>query len=67
MVAKYKAPLVFPSHHDSHRLDLAQKMSFEEYFSKVNQSLEKMGSSTRVVNIKPVQQYNIGVYCEEVQ
>ena len=62
--AGYNAPLVFPSHHDSHRLEEVRNTTYEEYFREVNQELEKMGSRTRVVNIGPRRWYRIGTYCE---
>lgn len=65
MVAKYHAPVVFPSHHDLHRLDQAQGMSFEEYFGKVNAHLEALKVPTRVVNIQPLKWYHLGVSCTE--
>lgn len=65
MIAKYNAPVVFPSHHDSHHLELAQNMSFEAYFKQVNAHLEAMDSMTRVIDIKPCTWYNMGVFCQE--
>lgn len=65
MIAKYNAPIVFPSHHDSHHLEIAQNMSYEEYFKKVNEHLEAMGSVARVINIKPCTWYSIGSFCRE--
>ena len=67
IVARYHAPIVFPSHHDSHDLTGAQGMSFEEYFGKVNEILESMGSVTRVVNIERSKWYEIGQYCSAVE
>lgn len=65
MVARYHAPIVFPSHHDSHHLEDAQHMSYEAYFAEVNRILREMGSQTMVVNIRPLQWYRIGAFCEE--
>lgn len=61
---KYHAPIVFPSHHDSHPLEKIRKTTFEEYFGQVNKHLEEMNSTTRVVNIERLKWYNIGMYCE---
>lgn len=65
MVARYKAPIVFPSHHDTHHLEVSSGMSFEEYFNRVNAHLKEIGSVTHVVNIKPLVWYNIGTFCSE--
>ena len=63
MIARFCTPIVFPSHHDTHHLDEAQNMTFEEYFAKVNEALERKGAVTRVVNIQPLIWYSIGNYC----
>ena len=63
MVHQYHAPIVFPSHHDSHRLEKKRGTTYEEYFSAVNRHLEEMGSVTRVVNIQRTKWYRIGVTC----
>lgn len=39
-------------------------MSYEKYFGKMNGVLSSMGSRTHVVNINPLQWYNIGTFCE---
>ncbi len=65
MVARFHAPVVFPSHHDSHHLDRAQNMSFEAYFDKVNKELEAMNACTVVKNIQPYKWYHMGVFCRE--
>ena len=65
MVARYHAPIIFPSHHDSHHLDKAQNMSFDEYFTRVNKTLAEMDAKTQVINIDPYKWYNIGIQCEE--
>lgn len=64
MVAKYKAPIVFPSHHDSHNLEKASGMSYAEYFGKVNDELAAMGSHVKVVNIERGRWYNIGMFVD---
>ena len=64
MVSKYKASIVFPSHHDTHHLEIAQGMKWEDYFGEVNRILEEMGACTRVVNIEPLKWYTIGTFCE---
>lgn len=65
MVHRFHAPIVFPSHHDSHHLEEVRNTTYEEYFSEVNKELEEMGSITRVVNIERMKWYNIGTFCEE--
>jgi Predicted Zn-dependent hydrolases of the beta-lactamase fold len=64
IIAKYKAPIVFPSHHDSHDLVKGSGMSNEEYFIKVNEELAAMGSHVQSVNIERGRWYNIGMYID---
>lgn len=61
MVAKYHAPIVWPSHHDSHDLVKASGLSYEEYFGRVNAALETQKAPCEVVNVKRGAWYNIGV------
>ena len=65
IVKRFHAPVVFPSHHDLHHLELAQNMSYEAYFGRVNQLLKEEKSSVRVVNIKPCTWYQVGTVCQE--
>lgn len=64
IVARYHAPIVFPSHHDSHNLVKASGMSFAEYFGKVNEELQAMGSHVQVVDIERGRWYSMGSYVE---
>lgn len=61
---RYHAPLVFPSHHDSHNLEKARGTTYEAYFSAVNQRLREMHSATQVVHIVPDRWYSVGSYCD---
>lgn len=63
IIARYNCPIVFPSHHDSHNLEKASGMSFEEYFNEVNRILADKGSVARVVNVEPCKWYDVGCYC----
>ncbi|MGI6581010.1 MAG: MBL fold metallo-hydrolase [Erysipelotrichaceae bacterium] len=63
----YNAPIIFPSHHDSHHLEKVRNTTYEKYFNEVNEELIKMNSSTRVINIERLKWYEIGVYCCELK
>lgn len=65
MCHQYHAPLVFPSHHDSHNLESVRNTTYEAYFREVNQHLRRMNSATQVVNIQPQKWYSIGTTCIE--
>ncbi len=65
IIAKYNAPIVFPSHHDSHDLVKASGMSYKEYFTKVNEELSATGSHVKVINIERGRWYSIGMYADE--
>lgn len=66
IIAQFHAPVVFPSHHDSHHVDKAQGISFEEYFDRTNAKLKELGSCARVVNPVSGKWYFIGTGIEEV-
>ena len=63
MCHQYHAPLVFPSHHDSHDLQRVRNTTYEAYFEAVNHRLEELHSATRVVNIEPKKWYTLGISC----
>ena len=65
MVTKYHAPLVFPSHHDSHHLEKSSGMSFEEWFGKANECLRSDKVPCEIVNIDPTKWYTIGMSCNK--
>ncbi len=64
MVARFHAPLVVPSHHDTHHLEAAAGQSLAAYFDRANKRLEAIGAVTRIVNIKPLVWYRVGGYCQ---
>lgn len=66
IVEKYHAPIVFPSHHDSHKLEQKRNTTYEEYFGEVNRILQEKDSCTRVVNIERLKWYHIGTTISEV-